>query len=443
MDVISWLVPQSLVNDPKKNTRHRGIAKSLLTISLVTLLMFVGMLLARGRLPAAEYALFAAAILTPIAGVLLIRVTNDITLGLVTTNIAGVVIIAVWAFLTGGILSFALPGFLANLALLSIFGNTAILLGIGAVMVAALLLLYAATVLGWLPASFAAAADVPGLMLTAMLGSVGIVILAGVLVARDRALVKARLLSAQHAAEQSSRAKTVFLASMGNEFRTPLNTLIELADKLHNDTAPPPSAGQLAAIDYIKAVGVHLLGMVTQVMDLSRIEAGGLKVDMEPVRTDQIIPSCLSIIALKAREQGVTVVDACGSSAAWVVWADRALLTQVVLSLLSNAVKFNRQGGTVTVSCQPARAAYLRIAIADTGSGIAAGRQGELFEPFARLGAEATASRGAGLGLAIAKQLTERMKGRIGFQSTEGLGSTFWVELPLAGPPASPASLTA
>jgi signal transduction histidine kinase len=108
---------------------------------------------------------------------------------------------------------------------------------------------------------------------------------------------------------------------------------------------------------------------------------------------------------------------------------------QVLLNLLSNAVKFNRDGGTVTISCQPAGAEYLRIGVADTGAGLASGKKDELFEPFARLGAETGTIRGAGLGLVIAKRMTERMRGRIGYESREGLGSTFWVELPLADSP--------
>lgn len=432
MDLINWFVPPGVLDDPRKTTRHRGIAKALLSISLVAFLMFFGVLFVRGHLPAAEYAMFAAGILTPIAGALLIRLTGDITLGLVTTNIGGILIVAVWAFLTGGMISIALPGFLANLALLSTFGNTAILLVMGAALMAALVFLYMATTMGWLPASLIADADMPGLMLTSMLGSAGMVILAGVVVARDRAIVKARLRSAQHAAEQSSRAKSVFLTSISHEFRTPLTTILEITQKLDSEVADPLVAELRGSLKHIAAEGRHLLGLVTQVLDMSRIEAGDLKLKMEPVRTDEIVLPCLSMIELEAQKTGVELVNTCDSTAAWMVWADRALVKQVLLNLLSNAVRFNRAGGTVTIACQAAGAAYLRISVADTGAGIANDMKAQLFEPFARLGAEAGTIRGAGLGLAIAKQLTERMRGRIGYESIEGLGSTFWVELPLA-----------
>lgn len=432
MDAVAWFVPPNALHDPRKTTRHRGIAKSLLTISLVVSLMYLGVWFVRGTLPIAHHAMFVAGTVTPILGALLIRTTGDISMGLVVTNIGGILIIAIWAFLTGGINSIALPGFLANLALLSTFGNSAILLVTGALLVLALLALYAATTLNWLPISMIPDAEMPGLMLTSMLGSVSMVVLAGVVVARDRAAVKTLLRSAQAAAEQSSRAKSIFLTSVSNEFRTPLITILDLAERLRTDPEHPVNKVQLANIGHISTSGRHLLGLVTQVLDISRIEAGALRLNMEPLHTGQLIAPSLALVELAAEKKRVSLINDCGTSTDWIVWADRALIKQVLLNLLSNAVKFNREGGSVTISCQRAGVAYLRISVADTGVGIASGFKAELFEPFSRVGAEAGNFQSTGLSLAISKQLIERMRGRIGYDSTEGFGSTFWIELPLA-----------
>ncbi|MDZ4255024.1 MAG: HAMP domain-containing sensor histidine kinase [Sulfuritalea sp.] len=432
MDVIAWFVPPNALPDPRRNTRHRGIAKSLLTISLVVSLMYLGVAFVHDTMPFAEHVMFAAGILTPVLGAWLIRATGDISLGLVVTNIGGILVIAVWAFLTGGITSIALPGFLANIALLSTFGNPAILLVVGAILGAALLFLYMATTLSWLPVSMIPNTEMPGLMLTSMLGSVGIVVLAGFVVARDRAQVKTMLRSAQRAAEQSSRAKTVFLTSISNEFRTPLITILELAERLRAEPANTLTREQLTSVGHITNAGRHLLGLVTQVLDMSRIEAGELKLNMEPIHIDQLIPPCLSLVALAAEKKRISLVDDCSAVADWIVWADRATVKQALLNLLSNAVKFNRQGGSVTISCQRAGTAYLRISVADTGIGIASDWKNDLFEPFSRLGAEAGNFQSTGLSLAISKQLIDKMRGRIGYESTVGIGSTFWIELPLA-----------
>ncbi len=430
MDYLDWFVPPESLDDSRMRTRHRGITKALLTISLVVTVMLLAVALLRGRLVWVEYLLFAGCILTPVAGALLIRATSSITLGLVATNLGGIVVVTAWAWLSGGILSIALPAFLANIALLGTFGNVPILIAMGVVLAAALLLLYLSTVLAWLPPSIVAAADLPGLMLTAMLGSAGIVVLAGYFLARDRALVKARLHDARLAAEQSSRAKAAFLRSMSQEFRAPLEAILGQAESLR--AALPGDAREQQSLQGIVIAGQYLGDLLNQLLEMGRVEADETSVRIEPVKVSEIVGPCLAIIRPELEKRRLALTDDCGELGARHVWADRVLVRQVVLNLLTNAVKFNREGGSVAVSCQVLAESFLRIVVADTGAGIAKSRQRELFEPFSRLGLQQGSVRGAGLGLVMSKRLIERMRGRIAFESIDGMGSSFWIDLPLA-----------
>jgi signal transduction histidine kinase len=430
MDYLDWFVPPESLDDSRMYTRHRGIAKALLTISLVVSVMMVAVALLRGHLAWAEYVLFAGCILTPVLGALLIRATSSITLGLVATNLGGIVVVTAWAWLSGGILSIALPAFLANIALLGTFGNVPILIAMGAALAAALLFLYVSTVLAWLPPSMVVAADLPGLMLTAMLGSAGIVVLAGYFLARDRALVKARLHDARLAAEQSSRAKAAFLRSMSQEFRAPLEAILGQAEALR--AALPGDAREQQSLQGIVIAGQYLGDLLNQLLEMGRVEADETSVRIEPVTLAEIVAPCLAIIRPEVEKRRLALTDDCGELGARKVWADRVLVRQVVLNLLTNAVKFNREGGSVAVSCQLLAGSYLRIVVADTGAGVAKSRQRELFEPFSRLGLQQGSVHGAGLGLVMSKRLIERMRGRIAFDSIEGMGSSFWIDLPLA-----------
>ena len=432
MDNLDWFVPPDLRDEPRMRTRHRGVTKALLTISLVVTLMLVAIGVLRGRLSLAEYALFAACISTPILGALLIRATASITLGLVATNLGGILIVTVWAFLSGGILSMALPAYLANIALLGTFGNVTILLAMAIVMAAALGFLFLATIFSWLPAAIVSPGDLPGLMLTSMLGSAAIVVLAGYFLARDRALVKARLQDARQAAEQSSRAKAVFLRSMSQEFRAPLDAILGLSESLRVEGSGLSPQERQQGLQDITTSAQYLGDLLGQVLEMSRVEADDLSVRIESASVAELIGPCLAIVGAVARKQHVVLRDECAEHADRRVWVDRVLARQALLNLLSNAVKFNRPEGTVTISCEPQAGTYLRICVADTGPGIPKVRQREIFEPFSRLVAEHGVAQGTGLGLAMSKRLVERMRGRIGFDSIEGLGSTFWIELPLA-----------
>jgi signal transduction histidine kinase len=236
---------------------------------------------------------------------------------------------------------------------------------------------------------------------------------------------------AQSVAERASLAKNDFLSSMSHELRTPLNAilgfgqLLELAELDERDKD---------SVQHIVRAGRHLLELVNEVLDLSRIEAGRLTLSPEPVQMGEIIGEAVDLMRPSAADRRIWL-DLDLLSCDVHIHADRQRLKQVLLNVLSNAVKYNRDGGAIQVSCARAPDDGVRISIHDTGPGIAAERLDALFEPFERLGAERTGVEGTGLGLALARQLIEAMGGAIGVDSRVGQGSTFWIELAVTESP--------
>ena len=238
----------------------------------------------------------------------------------------------------------------------------------------------------------------------------------------------------QEEAERANLAKSEFLSRMSHELRTPLNAILGFGQLLEMDTLP---AGQTESVEHILKAGRHLLGLIDEVLDISRIEAGRLDLTLAPLRVADLLDDALGLVQPLARPRRVRLERAGGDSSVHVL-ADAQRLKQVLLNLLSNAVKYNREGGEVRVGWGPAPGdpARVQLTVGDTGAGIPAERRGELFSPFARLGAERSGVEGTGLGLALSKRLVEAQDGTLTFESEPGAGTTFTVTLPRAAAPA-------
>jgi PAS domain S-box-containing protein len=236
------------------------------------------------------------------------------------------------------------------------------------------------------------------------------------------------LQSSKSVAEKANLAKSNFLSSMSHELRSPLNAILGFAQLMESES-PAPTPTQKASIDQILQAGWYLLELINEILDLAVIESGKLTLSLEPVALADVMLECQDMVAPQALKHGVTT-NFISCDAPFIVHADRTRLKQVLINLLSNAIKYNRPGGTVTVDCTAQDAHRTRITVTDTGAGLSAEKLSQLFQSFNRLGQEAGAEEGTGIGLVVSKRLVELMDGIIGADSTVGVGSVFWIELP-------------
>jgi signal transduction histidine kinase/ActR/RegA family two-component response regulator len=236
---------------------------------------------------------------------------------------------------------------------------------------------------------------------------------------------------AEEDASRANRAKSEFLSRMSHELRTPLNGILGFAQLLEMDASEP---AEQESVSHILKGGRHLLALIDEVLDISRIEAGRLPISLEPVLVGDTVRTALDLVRPQAAARDVALGGDAGDDERHVT-ADRQRLQQVLLNLLSNAVKYNRQGGAVTVSSATRPGGRIAIAVADTGMGIPEAMLDRLFTPFDRLGAEQSDVQGTGLGLALSRRLVEAMGGQLLVESRPGTGSTFIVELPAAEAP--------
>jgi len=245
---------------------------------------------------------------------------------------------------------------------------------------------------------------------------------------RTRAMYQAQL-----AAEAANRSKSEFLSRMSHELPTPLNAVLGFSQLLELDELSPD---QEQAVRQITRGGRHLLDLINEILDISQIETGTLALSPEAVQTREVIAETVDLLRPLAADRGVHLLgdgNAPGGEA--YVFADRQRLKQILLNLIGNAIKYNREGGTVSITCSRTSTGTLRIQVTDTGPGIAKEHFDLLFTPFERLGAERSTIEGTGIGLALSRRLAEVMGGAVGVDSTVGRGSTFWVEFPIVEGP--------
>jgi len=235
---------------------------------------------------------------------------------------------------------------------------------------------------------------------------------------------------ARGAAEEGSRAKSDFLASMSHELRTPMNAILGFAQLLQRDRKEPPTIRQLERIDHILRGGEHLLRLIDDVLDLARIEAGGVSVSIEPISLPEVIAEAVAALTSAAARAGVRIDVQPSEGVLPLVAADRTRLIQILMNFGSNAVKYNRSGGAV-VFAATLMGDTVRVSVVDTGMGIPLEKHAVLFQPFQRAGQETGPIEGTGIGLAITRRLAALTGATVGFRSVPGQGSTFWVDVPV------------
>ncbi len=230
-------------------------------------------------------------------------------------------------------------------------------------------------------------------------------------------------------AKSANEEKSKFLSRMSHELRTPLNAILGMNELLLRDKKEPLTEKQSDRSKKVVDAGKHLLSIVDDVLDLSRIEAGNVDMVMGLTDCKAVIRDSIKLVEGKAEQRNITISCKFEDSDVFAM-ADSKRLKQVIVNLLDNAVKYNKQGGQVSIVLNVKDDDDLRISIVDTGYGIAEDLVSKLFQPFSRLGADILGIDGTGIGLSLSKQFIELMHGRIDVDCRKGKGCCFWVELP-------------
>lgn len=250
------------------------------------------------------------------------------------------------------------------------------------------------------------------------------------------------LARAREAAEAANQAKSEFLSSMSHELRTPMNAILGFTQLMQMDTAAPLPPAQRTRAQQIAQAGWHLLEMINDTLDLSRIEGGSLRLEISPQALPPLLAAALALVQQSAAEHGLAIQQRLSADALR-VQGDPTRIKQILTNLLSNAVKYNRQGGLVSIESHRPQPGWVEVTVRDTGIGLTETQRAALFQPFNRLGREHSGLPGTGIGLVISQRLATMMGGSLHAQAVDGPGACFVLRLPAApATPVEPAAST-
>lgn len=241
-------------------------------------------------------------------------------------------------------------------------------------------------------------------------------------------IAEKNILSAKEEAEKANAAKSEFLSRMSHELRTPMNAILGFGQLMELDDREPLTQPQEMRLNEILKGGNHLLALINEVLDLSRIESNQFTLSIENVKLQEVLEETLNLILPMAQQNNISIENKLQGDN--FVLADRTKLKQVLLNLLSNAIKYNSDNGSVALDSYATPKGKVRISVKDTGTGLSLQQQKSIFEPFNRLDVDQTEIEGTGIGLTITQRLVEHMNGSIEVESKEGQGSTFILQFP-------------